>query len=103
MSKVETVSKLPTASVSVANTLPSNNLQIAPHKFNPVQEDNPLKPCPFCGNPNVQLFTESEGMHFEMGTGYIVRCNFLRGGCGARGGSRSDKEEAIKAWNERRK
>lgn len=90
MAKVETASKLPTAP--------------QPHKFNPVNSPNSdyaIKPCPFCGNKEVGLASESQGVHFEMGTGHFVRCNFLKGGCGARGGSRTNKEEAIEAWNAR--
>lgn len=90
MSKVETVKKLPTA--------PQPSLP----KLRKETFTNPIKPCPFCGNKEVELVSESHGMHFELGTGYIVRCNFMKGGCGARSGSRTTKEEALNAWNERR-
>lgn len=60
---------------------------------------NELIPCPFCGNKNLEVTRKSEGFHYELGTGYIVRCNFLNGGCGANGGARATEELAIEAWN----
>ena len=60
-----------------------------------------IKACPFCGNKNPELVSESSGLHHEEGTGYVVRCNFLNGGCGARGGCRETIEDAVKVWNRR--
>ena len=87
-------------SVTVANKLPTASEPSC--KITKIAE-GPIKPCPFCGNKEPELTRESQGMHFDLGTGYIVRCNFLKGGCGARGGSRNTGEEAIIAWNARKK
>lgn len=60
-----------------------------------------LKPCPFCGKePEVIKIWVSDSLH-ESGYSWIVRCNYLKGGCGAQGGSRTKKEEAIEIWNRR--
>ena len=60
-----------------------------------------IKPCPFCGNKDLEIVAKSEGLHYEYGTGYIVRCNYLKGGCGANGGSRTTTEDAVETWNRR--
>ena len=63
---------------------------------------NELKPCPFCGNKSVEtaeIFVHT-GLH-EGGWTWVVRCNFLKGGCGSQCGSRETEEEAIKLWNTR--
>lgn len=60
-----------------------------------------IEKCPFCGNTNLEVVQKSEGLHGEYGTGWIVRCNFLKQGCGANGGARGTEEEAIEAWNKR--
>lgn len=60
-----------------------------------------LKPCPFCGkDPELKEEWISAGLH-EGGYAWVVRCNYINGGCGAKGGSRLDKIEAIKIWNRR--
>ena len=60
-----------------------------------------LKPCPFCGKePELVEEWISGGLH-EGGYAWIVRCNYMKGGCGAKGGSRIEKEEAIEVWNKR--
>lgn len=64
-------------------------------------DEKRLKPCPFCGSSNLEIARKSEGLHGELGTGYIVRCNYLKGGCGANSGSRETEEEAVNAWNNR--
>lgn len=53
-----------------------------------------LKPCPFCGGK-----AELNG-HWVRDS-VAIRCNFVEGGCGASGGFRPTKLEAIKAWNRR--
>ena len=69
--------------------------------------DTKLKSCPFCGK-EVQIISNcielEECENFEECTGNTlstVVCNFKKGGCGATGGYRVTKEEAIKAWNRR--
>lgn len=63
-----------------------------------------LKPCPFCGNKNVECVEnfENTGLH-EGGYAWIVQCNYMKGGCGAKSGCRPEKEEAIELWNKRMK
>jgi len=60
-----------------------------------------VKLCPFCGKKPecVEIYVHS-GLH-EGGWSFVVRCNALKGGCGASGGGRVTEEEAIKAWNMR--
>lgn len=52
-----------------------------------------LRPCPFCGNPNVVFGYDSAAL-FEHN--YICCTN-----CGASSGNFETKEKAIKAWNKR--
>ena len=61
-----------------------------------------LKPCPFCGNKNVECVEEFEhaGLH-EGGYHWVVRCNYLKGGCGCKGGAREEWIDAVNIWNER--
>lgn len=61
-----------------------------------------MEPCPFCGNASLECVEEwqSHGLH-DGGYAWVVRCNYLAGGCGAKGGIRLEKEEAIEAWNKR--
>ena len=60
-----------------------------------------IKKCPFCGKtPEIVEEWEQHGLH-EGGYAWVVRCNYLKGGCGAKGGGRPEKEEAIDAWNRR--
>ena len=100
--KVEVASKLPKSDgfteFREKLPVPKAKKQIPPLK---TFETSIIKPCPFCGNKDPELVSESEGMHYELGTCYLVRCNFLKGGCGARGGGREEKSDAIDAWNKR--
>lgn len=59
-----------------------------------------LLPCPFCGNTDVKVMTAYE---FDFGCDheFVVCCSALNDGCGAGGGVRDTKEDAIKAWNRR--
>ena len=60
-----------------------------------------LKFCPFCGRqPEVVEVYEYTSLH-DGGWTWIVRCNYLKGGCGAKGPGREEKEEAIEVWNKR--
>lgn len=68
---------------------------------------NKLKPCPFCGCKEIMIANcieledceKFEGCDEEV---YLTAvCNFNKGGCGASGGYRRTKEEAIEAWNRR--
>jgi len=54
---------------------------------------NRIKPCPFCGfkDPLVEGHRKC----------YWVQCHDYRGGCGSRGSSRINQNEAIIAWNKR--
>ena len=54
------------------------------------------RPCPHCGGTNL-VFLYAEGSEIDV----TVCCNFNNGGCGATGGYRRTKEEAIEAWNRR--
>ena len=57
--------------------------------------------CPFCGNePECVEEYIHLGLH-DGGWVWVVRCNHLKGGCGAKGGTRISREEAIEAWNKR--
>ena len=60
-----------------------------------------VKSCLFCGNDNLEIVRRGEGFHSELETGWIVRCNYLKGGCGANGGSRETAQEAIYVCNAR--
>jgi len=65
------------------------------------EEDISLLPCPFCGHRSeVTEEWISSGLH-EGGYSWLVRCNYLNGGCGAKGGARTSKEDAIEAWTKR--
>ena len=61
-------------------------------------EKHELKPCPFCGNKDVEICEVWSGRFH----GKAVNCNFTDGGCGANSGSRETEAEAIEAWNRRK-
>lgn len=61
-----------------------------------------LKPCPFCGNESSPRLVTIEGKDGWRDR-YFVLCDYEEGGCGAGGGYRHYKEDAIYAWNERKK
>lgn len=48
-----------------------------------------LKPCPFCGSPDILINDDSYTMY--------AYCDW----CGARGAEKPTKEKAAEAWNER--
>lgn len=63
-----------------------------------------LKPCPYCGKKNPFLGAENEIRIAYEGDGnevFAVCCDYTDGGCGACGGYRETKEEAVEAWNRR--
>jgi len=67
-----------------------------------------IKPCPFCGNKNVDIFYANDiaemfhAEHYDCGRDelYIV-CNANEGGCGTVSGAYYDKVSLIKGWNKR--
>ena len=62
-----------------------------------------LAPCPFCGRENPALLSaeEIDKKYEDEPTTYTVCCEMDNGGCGACGGYRDTKEEAVEAWNKR--
>lgn len=60
-----------------------------------------LEPCPFCGGqPEVAheyIYTDLR----NGGWSWFVRCNYLKGGCGAKGPGCLSMEEAVDAWQKR--
>ena len=61
-----------------------------------------LKPCPFCGNKAVKVCSSEEinGEGFSAKS-YAVLCSISDGGCGASGGYKDTREEAVANWNQR--
>lgn len=59
------------------------------------------KKCPFCGseNPYMRIIGGQDGFRDQ----YCVICDYDAGGCGAEGGLRHDPDEALDAWNQRRR
>lgn len=58
-----------------------------------------LKPCPFCGFINPELYGVTiEEYNFR---DYAVICSANIGGCGASTGHYEKEPEAIEAWNRR--
>ena len=62
-----------------------------------------LKPCPFCGNPNVQIGIHPADGYKRFTDRYAVLCNYIDGGCGAESGHYYSPEEAAYRWNLRRR
>jgi len=65
-----------------------------------------MKKCPHCGRPNPVALTDYE-LNEESSDNpdycgyYTVVCPFTNAGCGATGGYRKTKKEAIENWNRR--
>lgn len=61
-----------------------------------------LKPCPFCGNRELELLSQAELWDDDdlPVDRFTVVCPFPVG-CGATCGFQGNKEKAIKAWNRR--
>ena len=53
-----------------------------------------LKPCPFCGNDEIDCCYEAEEDVYEF---YFCKCK----ACGATAGFYQTEQEAIAAWNKR--
>ena len=69
-----------------------------------------LKPCPFCGKSETLVWADAkqeevcgrfDECEADMCLTGSVFCSVNNGGCGASGGFRYIKEEAIAAWNTR--
>lgn len=76
-----------------------------------------LKPCPFCGNRNIEVSTDIDEFVTEWGESgygqeemleimrkrpyYFVGCSVIRGGCGASSGFDMTREGAVARWNRR--
>lgn len=66
-----------------------------------------LKPCPFCGKQDPVHVADSNEINgalpsdenYKFNPYHAVVCSFTDGGCGATGGYRRTKCEAIEAWN----
>lgn len=59
-----------------------------------------LRACPHCGGVNIAVDEQND----EAGRaepGWTAVCDVNRGGCGASGGFRRVKADAIRAWNRR--
>ena len=89
--------------------LVNNSIQIVPKSiFTLFFEPNiELKECPFCGQKETLECLSYNEIHAseekeEEDDNYTVCCNHRKGGCGAIGGYRRTKEEAIKVWNKRK-
>lgn len=69
-----------------------------------------LFPCPFCGQKETLFVYDSNEMQmrymgdedYDETPGYLVSCDYLRGGCGASSGYKETKEEAVQLWNTRK-
>lgn len=61
----------------------------------------PMRACPFCGFTAPVLITIPGQDGFR--DRYAVQCPYYDGGCGAEGGWRHYKEEAIEVWNQRKR
>ena len=59
-----------------------------------------IKKCPHCGKQKGEAEPYQTGPDTIPGQ-WIVVCNYNKGGCGASGGVRNSKEEAIAAYNMR--
>lgn len=62
-----------------------------------------LKPCPFCGNPEVEIVLyKADGVR-RYRDRYAVLCYYSDGGCGAESGHFHSPEEAAENWNMRKR
>lgn len=58
-----------------------------------------LKPYPFCGEaPKIVVYKGKDGFRDR----FAAQCAYDEGGCGAEGGQRHSRDEAISIWNERK-
>lgn len=72
--------------------------------------DYDLPPCPFCGKTStLGVYSDIDMMgsdEYEQedvvsDLSYCVNCDFNKGGCGATGGFRGSKVEAVAVWTTR--
>ena len=62
-----------------------------------------IRPCPFCGNRKAMVRRiPRDGVQLYRDR-YAVLCPYWDDGCGAEGGWRTSKVEAVAVWNERRR
>ena len=62
-----------------------------------------LRPCPFCGNPNVRFWLHPADGYKTFTDRYAVLCHYMEGGCGAESGHYHSPEEAAEHWNTRKR
>lgn len=62
-----------------------------------------LRPCPFCGNPNVEIVCYPADGAQRFRTKYAVLCRYGNSGCGGESGHYASVREAVDAWNQRRR
>lgn len=66
-----------------------------------IKQEDSIRKCPFCGNPKPRLIMIRGRDGFR--NRYGVLCDYNEGGCGAQGGLRHYKFEAIEVWNQRKR
>ena len=59
-----------------------------------------LKPCPFCGNPDVEIVVHKKKKKKLFRDRYAVLCRYDPG-CGSESGVWYSPEEAADMWNQR--
>ena len=66
---------------------------------------NQLKPCPFCGNTDLELtpYADADWVSHEDcdDEGFFVICNVNSNGCGATSGWKLEETDVIDLWNQR--
>lgn len=68
----------------------------------PRQTVEQLLPCPFCGSVTAPKLMDSREINNTAdGSHYAVCCRATSGGCGAVGGYRWTKQEALNRWQNR--
>ena len=65
-----------------------------------------LKPCPFCGNKNIEVVVDSAtyslGLYdTDCEVSFSIMCSVSSCGCGSSSGWHDSRESAINAWNRR--
>ena len=66
-----------------------------------LDNDQGMKPCPFCGNQMVELKTGNEENYPDYKNDFAVVCPTYNKGCGAASGFKATPYKAIEAWNTR--
>lgn len=68
-----------------------------------MRKDKMLRPCPFCGNPNVRIITyKADGKRYCTDRKAVL-CDYRDDGCGSESGHWKSVEEAVYMWNQRRR